>query len=64
MHPLPRFTFSLWISLKHSSVHVGELEHMADKTGYLLALDFSTSYSASGGVAIDSTCMFGAIFVR
>ena len=48
--------------IKHSSI--SKLELMTGKTGYLLALDFSTLSSVNRDVMLDLTCMFGAILVK
>ena len=41
---------------------ISQLEHMVDKASFPLTLDFSTSSTVRSGVALDSTCMFGAMF--
>ena len=42
--------------------HISQLEHITDKTGYPLTLNFFYFINRYRVVALDSTCMFGTLF--
>ena len=57
--PWQQFNFSCWMTL---SIKSSQLEHITDKTGYPLTLNFFYFINRYRGVALDSTCMFGTLF--